>query len=467
MKSIQNEFKSLLNRGRDKHLRIAVTGLSRSGKTAFITAFVNQLLNASSGARLPLFSVTREGRLHGARRVPQTDLGVPRFAYDDAIASLYKDPPHWPIPTRSISEIRLALRYRSDSSFMRHFVERSSLYLEIVDYPGEWLLDLPMLEMDYFSWSQSMHRLIEGKRETWAAPWLELCQQCDPFAPANENQLADITQAYTQYLQKCKEEGLHFIQPGRFVLPGELAGAPVLQFFPWLFNEEQLSQLNQADKNTNIGMLKARFDYYCQKIVKGFYKDYFANFDRQVILIDCLQPLNSGPDSFEDMRLAITQLMRSFHYGQRTLLRRLFSPCIDKLMFAATKADHVTPEQHANLLSLLRQLVKDAWQHAAFEGIQIDCAAIASIQATEYGTIEKNGQHIPTLKGHRLDDGEPLVIYPGTVPPSLPTAEFWKTQPQQPFNFDQFRPLSISTDTPLPHIRLDTVMEFLLGDKLK
>lgn len=62
------------------------------------------------------------------------------------------------------------------------------------------------------------------------------------------------------------------------------------------------------------------------------------------------------------MRLALTQLMQSFHYGQRTLFRRLFSPVIDKLLFAATKADHVTVDQHANMVSLLQQLVQDAWQ---------------------------------------------------------------------------------------------------------
>lgn len=68
------------------------------------------------------------------------------------------------------------------------------------------------------------------------------------------------------------------------------------------------------------------------------------------------------------MRLALTQLMQSFHYGQRTLFRRLFSPVIDKLLFAATKADHVTIDQHANMVSLLQQLIQDAWQNAAFEG---------------------------------------------------------------------------------------------------
>jgi predicted YcjX-like family ATPase len=55
-----------------------------------------------------------------------------------------------------VSEIRLALRFRSNESLMRHFKDTSTLYLEIVDYPGEWLLDLPMLAQDYLSWSRQM-----------------------------------------------------------------------------------------------------------------------------------------------------------------------------------------------------------------------------------------------------------------------------------------------------------------------
>ncbi len=51
MKRLKTEFNALVNRGVDRHLRLAVTGLSRSGKTAFITAMVNQLLNVHAGAR--------------------------------------------------------------------------------------------------------------------------------------------------------------------------------------------------------------------------------------------------------------------------------------------------------------------------------------------------------------------------------------------------------------------------------
>ncbi|MBB6113696.1 hypothetical protein F4826_000574 [Rahnella inusitata] len=465
MKRLQNEFNSLINRGMDRHLRLAVTGLSRSGKTAFITAFVNQLLHMHSGARLPLFSAAREERLLGVKRVPQRDLGVSRFAYDEGLASLFGTPPAWPTPTRGVSEIRLALRYRSNDSLLRHFKDTSTLYLEIVDYPGEWLLDLPMLEQQYLDWSRQMAGLLQGDRAEWAKPWLTLCEQCDPLAPADENLLGAIAQAYTDYLVRCKTEGLHFIQPGRFVLPGDMAGAPALQFFPWPeLNRYSDAQLAQADKNSNLGMLRARFDYYCQHIVKGFYKDHFVKFDRQIVLVDCLQPLNSGPQAFNDMRLALTQLMQSFHYGKRTLFRRLFNPCIDKLMFAATKADHITGDQHANLVSLLQQLVQEAWQNAAFEGISMDCAGLASVQATETGLVDYQGQSLPALKGHRLQDGAPLTVFPGEVPARLPGHAFWQ---KQGFHFDEFRPREMSVDQPLPHIRLDAVMEFLLGDKMR
>jgi predicted YcjX-like family ATPase len=232
MKRLKNEINSLVNRGVDRHLRLAVTGLSRSGKTAFITAMVNQLLNLHAGARLPLLSAVREERLLGVKRVPQRDFGIPRFTYDEGLAQLYGDPPTWPTPTRGVSEIRLALRFRSNESLMRHFKDTSTLYLEIVDYPGEWLLDLPMLAQDYLSWSRQMTGLLQGQRAGWSAKWRQLCEGLDPLAPADENRLAAIAEAWTAYLHQCKQEGLHFIQPGRFVLPGDLAGAPALQFFP-------------------------------------------------------------------------------------------------------------------------------------------------------------------------------------------------------------------------------------------
>ena len=45
-------------------------------------------------------------------------------------------------------------------------------------------------------------------------------------------------------------------------------------------------------------MLTKRYDYYRNKIVKRFYENYFSTFDRQVILADCLTPLNHSQQAF-------------------------------------------------------------------------------------------------------------------------------------------------------------------------
>ena len=99
-------------------------------------------------------------------------------------------------------------------------------------------------------------------------------------------------------------------------------------------------------------MLEARYHEYQQKVVKAFYKHHFATFDRQIVLVDCLQPLNAGDEAFYDMRQALEQIMHSFRYGRSSFLRRLFSPKIDRVLFAATKADHVTPDQHLSLIHI-------------------------------------------------------------------------------------------------------------------
>ena len=66
-------------------LRLGVTGLSRSGKTVFLTALVNNLI---ANVRLPVLAASAEGRILRARLEPQPDDAVPRFAYEDHQASL-------------------------------------------------------------------------------------------------------------------------------------------------------------------------------------------------------------------------------------------------------------------------------------------------------------------------------------------------------------------------------------------
>src|SRR6187402_1255467 len=124
-------------------VRLGVTGLSRAGKTVFITALLHGLLR---GGRFPVFEALSSGRIAGAKLSPQPDDAVPRFDYERHVRSVVIER-EWPESTRQISELRVVIDYQSTSGFMR------TLTLDIVDYPGEWLLDLPLLDKSYEQWS--------------------------------------------------------------------------------------------------------------------------------------------------------------------------------------------------------------------------------------------------------------------------------------------------------------------------
>lgn len=464
---IQNKLHKFVQRGLDNHIRLAVTGLSRSGKTAFITSFVDQLLHIRKGdnPHLNLFAPARNHQILSVKRIEQGDLTIPRFDYDKNRHGLESNPPIWGASTTGISEIRLAIRYERKSGLLKHLKETGTLYVDVFDYPGEWLLDLPLMSQSFQEWSQAQQRVHHGKRSELAQPWLQAVKNLDLFAKADENQLAEISEKYTAYLLECKASGMQYIQPGRFVLPTEaMKGAPVYQFFPLLeITENDWQKLENSPANSAFHTLKKRYHVYQNKIVKPFYENYFSQFDRQVILADCLTPLNHGFDAFMEMKLGLQQLFKHFHYGNRSLFHRLFSSQIDKLLFIATKADHITSDQLPHLESLMRQLVQEGGRYAEFEGIETGYHAISAIRATDPVLVSQNGQQIKAIRGVRSADKKQVTLYPGSVPSRLPDANYWQFNR---FEFDQFEPKAVEFDQPIAHLRMDAVLQFLLADLL-
>ena len=90
-----------------------------------------------------LFEAHKSGRISRALLEQQPDDAVPRFQYEDHVAALI-DARIWPDSTRAISELRLTIEYELASGWNRLF-SSGRLAIDIVDYPGEWLLDLPLL----------------------------------------------------------------------------------------------------------------------------------------------------------------------------------------------------------------------------------------------------------------------------------------------------------------------------------
>lgn len=467
LNKLKQKASELLNRSIDQHVTLAVTGLSRSGKTAFITSLVNQLINEGSDSQLSFFNVVHQGRFIAAKRVPQKHFHIGRFEYDRAMGSFGQQTPQWPEPTQGISEMRLAIKYQPKDSLLKYAGDTATLFVDITDYPGEWLLDLPMLNQTFEQWSnQTLQLLSAAPRQELSQGFIDKINQIDPFAEVDEQQLAELAKEYSELLLHFRHQlGLSVIQPGRFILPGELVDAPILQFFPYTaFDSIDANAYQNASDNSVIGMLRARFIEYKERVVKAFYHEHFVNFDRQIVLADCLTPLNHGPDSFADLQQAMSMIMESFNYGQSNLFSRLFSPKIDKLLFAATKADHVTPEQHSNLVSLLNQLVYQAKHQLNYDVIKMKTLALASVKSTQVGKTRHQGQELPVIQGRRLEDEQLVTVFPGSVPATLPDEKFWQASQ---FNYISFLPIaSVEQHQCLPHLRMDQVMEFLLGDKM-
>ena len=132
-------------------VRLGVTGLSRAGKTVFITGLVANLLDRG---RMPQLRAQAEGRIEAVQPQPQPDVTLPRFAFEDHLAALTGDDPRWPASTRAISELRLSFRCRP-AGFFGGLSGPRTVHLDIVDYPGEWLLDLALLDKSYAEWSEA------------------------------------------------------------------------------------------------------------------------------------------------------------------------------------------------------------------------------------------------------------------------------------------------------------------------
>lgn len=455
-------LEEIVNRTLDRQVTLAVTGLSRSGKTVFITSLIHQLLHSLENSHLPFFEVVNHGRLRGTKVMQQPDMHIPSFRYDRAIEQLCDDPPTWPQPTTGISEIRLAIRYQSHHPIVRHLSPVNTFYVDIIDYPGEWLLDLPLLELTYEQWSEQISKeCTHEPRWSLSEEWREFLQTLDVGSPAQETTLRKVSQLYTDFLHRCKDRqyGLSLLQPGRFTMPGELKGAPLLEFCPLLNIQSRF-----YPENSLFTEMKRRYESYKEHVVKKFYTEHFKSFDRQIVLTDVLKTFNTGYASFIDMRNAINMVLQSFHYGKSGFLNKLFGGLkIDKLLFVATKADHVTPNQLPNLERFLQKMLASSYNSAIFDGVKTETLALASIKSTQVAYTTFQGQKISCIKGVPLEGDKPVALFPGEVPEEVLPPEEWI---EGRFNFIEFKPPRLTNiHGGLPHIRIDRALEFLLGDK--
>ena len=456
-------------------VKLGVTGLARSGKTVFITALVHNLM---ARARLPFFDAAAQGRLVRAYLEPQPDAFVARFPFEKHLADLTGNPPFWPESTRRISQLRLTIDY-SSTKFWKRQLGREALHIDIVDYPGEWLLDLPLLSLDYRTWSRSaLEESAKPGRKKAARLFHASLGLVDPSDPSDEAVAERLSDLFKTYLREARSDpnALSTLPPGRFLMPGDLAGSPALTFAPL-----DAGGNGSFPRGSLWAMMESRYEAYKTYVVRPFFRDHFARLDRQIVLIDVLAALNGGAAAIADLERAMTEILECFRTGSNSLWSNLFGPRIDRVVLAATKADHLHHQSHDRLEDILAKIANRAMDRLVYTGAQVKVLALAAIRATREGEARRGGERLPCIVGYplpgetigrrRFDGNEEFAIFPGDLPANPEAAlRGWQIE-QGEMRFVRFRPpnpvrLPSGGFAPFPNIRLDRAIETLIGDCL-
>jgi uncharacterized protein len=447
-------------------LTLGVTGFSRAGKTVFIGALAQALLTADAWTArrgqgpLAGFGPFERRQLRSARIRNDMHTMLPQFPYRRVRDSLLGQSAHWPQPTEGISRLVLELDALPESRLKRWLARqnlgRGRLQIEIVDYPGEWLIDLPMLNQSYEDWSERMWKLANSDaRVSLSEAYRRQVAGLESQGEIDEEQVTELAESWTRYLIQAAEKGLTLNQPGRLLRPDKLRDSPVLRFAP--LPAESASPALRA-------YMAKRFEQYKKQVIKPFYRNHFARIDRQIVLVDVVRALEQGEAVFDEMTRALEETLQSFNYGKGGLLSWLTRARTSKVLFAATKADHVTRGDRANLENMLRWMLALVDDHNRLRATaaRVGTMALASVRATEdYMTDQPPRREI--LFGRPAGEPGPDQWDPGGLPLDMPPD--WNAIH---FQFMDFEP-PVTSNALLegfPAINLGKALDFLISEDL-
>jgi predicted YcjX-like family ATPase len=184
-----------------------------------------------------------------------------------------------------------------------------------------------------------------------------------------------------------------------------------------------------------------------------------------------------------EMERGLAAVLKAFRPGINSWLAALGGRRIDRLLFAATKADHIHHSSHDRLEALLGLLTERAGERATGAGAEVQVLGLASLRSTREAEARDGRGMLPcivgvplageTVAGATFDGRREVALFPGDLPADPRAAlDLARQGPASPATFPRFRPPRLLEPTragesrPAPHIRLDRALEFLLGDWL-
>ena len=454
---VADQIEAQLKRAVTHRVCIGITGLSQSGKSTVITSLINQLKNHRT-ARLSAFSPWLTDRILAVKEHPLEDRYLKQFDYSGSLDRLSGANPSWPQSTSDISGVLLEIKLRAKSRFSR--TRSRSIFVELRDYPGEWLLDLPLLNTSFYDWSLAWSKLLKAEpRASMESNPRTVLGSVNPLEKPDQQLISSHQRLFVSFLKHCRFEDppLQIIQPGRFLVPGQMELAEDEFFFPLIaLDGYPDQQLQKASTQSYYAELERRFERYKSQRVRPFFKQFIQPVDRQIVLVDVLSVLRGDAARLSEMINALEMVSQSFEYRAK----KLFGSRVKKVVFAATKVDQVIAKDHESVRHLLSALVRSGLDRAAYQEIEYKVEAIAAIRSS----IEAQLEDQQCIQGTNMA-GEGIKYTHPQIPDNLPTDEDWRRFAG--WSIPALKPpkgISLARGQALPHIRMDQLLQDILGD---
>ena len=240
-----------------------------------------------------------------------------------------------------------------------------------------------------------------------------------------EDEQAALTSArlFTDYLRACRDErfAMSLLPPGRFLMPGNLAGSPALTFAPL-----ELQPDGTAPDGSLWAMMRRRYEAYKDVVVRPFFRDHFARLDRQIVLVDALAAFNAGPEALHDLEAALAGILDCFRIGRSTFSAR----CSAR---GSTASCSLPPRP---IICITRAMT--AWRRCCgarspkpptapnTPAPPIDVVALAAVRATREAQVARGREKLPsilgtpapgeTANGETFDGETEVATFPGDLP---------------------------------------------------
>ena len=377
--------------------KIAITGLSRSGKSMLFTSLIYLLSERTKGAidHLPLLrSLPKKLIDHiTLSNIDETSL----FDYEKGLEALSRG--EWPNSTQAVSGFKLQVYLKEDRFLLGRIKKFKIISFEFYDYPGEWLTDLPMLNKSFESWSQqAFSQETMEPLKSFSAEWHEFISDFDFDAPVSQENLAKIMTVYKHYLISSKNAGITILQPASMLLE--------TTDFDWIENGfTPLPDYVLTDKlHPWTQFFTENYQKYQKNWLKPLQEKYFENTDMQIILVDLLEGLHFGQNHLKQLKTTISHIADNFTYGNRFYHKifNKFDARIKKVAFVATKSDLIPYAQHQNFRSLLKNITEGVSGKIDREAVSFEYFILTAINTTAQKPDEENIIYYQNLQGDTI-----------------------------------------------------------------